>query len=93
MTETRSERARLVAERARGACEYCGSLVLYSTQSFSIEHIVPLHKGGSSELENLAFSCQGCNGHKYTNRVGLINLRGLLYAAGQHPRPEPSETD
>ena len=66
MTETRSERVRLVAERARGACEYCGSLVLYSTQSFSIEHIVPLHKGGSSDFENLAFSCQGCNGHKYT---------------------------
>ena len=143
MTETRSERVRLVAERARGACEYCRSLVLYSTQSFSIEHIVPLYKGGSSDLENLAFSCQGCNGHKYTkteardpatgllvplfhprlqrwrenfvwsndfteilgvtptgratvealhlNRVGLVNLRGLLYAAGVHPRPEASE--
>jgi len=137
MPETRNVRGRLVAERARGVCEYCRSQARFATHSFSIEHVVPLHAGGSDELENLALACQGCNNHKYTkttardlvsgalvplfnprlqlwrdhflwsadftqilgttpigratvealhlNRLGLLNLRELLYAAGKHP--------
>ncbi|MBD1845687.1 HNH endonuclease [Cyanobacteria bacterium FACHB-63] len=113
----------------------------FATQSFSVEHILPRAKGGLSELENLALSCQGCNNHKSTkiegfdpvakqtvslfrprvqqwrdhfawnedytivigttstgratvnelnlNRLGLINLRRVLFASGEHP---PSDT-
>jgi hypothetical protein len=32
--------------------------------TFHIEHIVPESRGGSSELENLAFCCPSCNLHK-----------------------------
>ncbi|MEM1254967.1 MAG: HNH endonuclease [Cyanobacteria bacterium P01_H01_bin.21] len=55
----------IVAERARRCCEYCRAQERYSPDSFSVEHIVPLSKGGSCESSNLAFACQGCNNRKY----------------------------
>ena len=57
---------RLVATRALDYCEYCHSQARYSIQSFSIEHMIPKEKGGETTLDNLALSCQGCNGHKHT---------------------------
>jgi hypothetical protein len=67
---------RQVAERARGCCEYCRSQVLYSMDSFSVEHILPASEGGASVPENLAFSCQGCNSHKYRKTQGRDPLTG-----------------
>jgi hypothetical protein len=131
------EQRAVVVERARGCCEYCWSQARFATQSFSVEHIVPRSKGGTTSLENLALSCQGCNNHKYShveardpisgqtvplyhprqqrwldhfawnddytliigispigratvaalrlNREGVVNLRRVLYALGEHP--------
>lgn len=59
------DRQRAVIERAESRCEYCQSLADYTTESFAVEHVMPRSRGGSSELDNLAFSCSGCNGHKY----------------------------
>lgn len=56
---------RAVVERAQGRCEYCQSRADYTTESFAVEHIIPESRGGTSTLENLAFSCSGCNGHKH----------------------------
>lgn len=135
-----NETRRLVEARARGCCEYCRSQLRYAMQPFSIEHIVPVARGGGGTEENLALSCQGCNNHKFTkinareptsgiivplhhprrdrwrdhfawnhdatliigltpsgratvealqlNRPGLVALRRLLYAAGEHPPAE-----
>lgn len=55
-----------VIERANRLCEYCRSSMDYSTQPFVIDHIIPIAESGQTNLENLAFSCGGCNGHKYT---------------------------
>jgi hypothetical protein len=127
----------LVAERARGCCEYCCSQARFATQTFSVEHVQPRNRGGATVEDNLALSCQGCNNHKYNktegvdpvsgasvalfhprsdrwdahfawshdttqllgltpkgratvaalrlNREGVVNLRRVLYAAGEHP--------
>ncbi len=61
-----AEQKRIVGARADGCCEYCKSQARIATQSFSIEHILPKHRGGETEIENLAFSCQGCNNSKFT---------------------------
>jgi hypothetical protein len=55
---------RLVAARAGFRCEYCLTPAGIVPSPFSSEHILPRSKGGEATLENLAFSCQGCNGHK-----------------------------
>ncbi|MGQ9627694.1 MAG: HNH endonuclease [Anaerolineae bacterium] len=133
---------RILAERARGCCEYCRSQARFAIQPFSVEHVIPHSQGGETSLDNLALACQGCNNHKYNkieardpvtgdvvplfhprrqqwrdhfvwnedftliigltptgratvealqlNREGLVNLRRILYAMGEHP---PAETD
>ena len=80
-----TEHKRAVKERARGCCEYCFSQEAFSPQPFAVEHILPRSKGGPTTLENLAWACQGCNGHKHTKTEGVdpVNLgRVPLY----HPR-------
>lgn len=57
----------LVRDRAGDCCEYCRAQGKFSHDSFSIEHIIPVSKGGAAEdPENLAWSCLGCNNFKYT---------------------------
>ncbi|HYE75592.1 MAG TPA: HNH endonuclease signature motif containing protein [Blastocatellia bacterium] len=77
-----SDLRQLVRTRAKGVCEYCRSQEYFSPQPFSIEHIKPRALGGQSIAENLAFSCQGCNGHKYIKEQAIDPLTGntvLLY--------------
>lgn len=59
-----------VASRAHWCCEYCLSPVDYSSDPFAIEHVMPIVKGGKSDLMNLAFSCLGCNNFKFTATQG-----------------------
>lgn len=54
-----------IVERAKGRCEYCQSRSDYATQTFSVEHIIPVSKNGLTDLHNLALACPGCNGYKY----------------------------
>ncbi len=57
---------KVIAERASWCCEYCRSQAHFSPDPFSIEHIFPRSCGGTHELSNMAFSCQGCNNFKHT---------------------------
>jgi hypothetical protein len=56
-----SEVARLVESRAGGRCEYCAMHQVLQGATFHIEHLMPTSRGGSSEPDNLAWSCPGCN--------------------------------
>lgn len=53
-----------VIKRASGRCEYCQSWAHNAIHTFPIDHILPMDKGGLTELQNLAYSCGGCNGFK-----------------------------
>jgi 5-methylcytosine-specific restriction endonuclease McrA len=55
---------RKVEERANKLCEYCLSPLDFSPDPFSVEHILPIAKGGTNDFKNLALACQGCIGHK-----------------------------
>lgn len=74
-----------VFERANGCCEYCRCLASFSNQPFVIEHILPRNKGGDNSLSNLALSCSGCNGYKYT-KTHAIDPLTLVLAPLYHPR-------
>lgn len=76
-----------VKQRARGCCEYCWSQEEYSPDTFSVEHIIPLAKGGSNEANNLANSCQGCNNHKFVSVEAIDPLTGEM-ASLYHPRQQ-----
>lgn len=79
-----------VYERAKGCCEYCQILMTYVPDPYVLEHIIPLSKGGSDELGNLALSCHGCNNTKYNKTEGIDAITGKstpLY----HPRNDKWE--
>jgi len=54
-------------EQQEGFCYYCGKL-LYSSfdRRIHIEHKVPIFRGGSNNIENIALSCARCNHKKGT---------------------------
>ena len=74
-----------VIRRAYGCCEYCLSQELYSPDPFSVEHIIPLARGGTHDLENLAWACQGCNSRKYVSILALDPVTGETVPL-YHPR-------
>ena len=75
----------LVRQRAGERCEYCRSPEDFSPDTFSIEHIYPRALGGTSEEDNLAFSCQGCNGVKGV-RVEAFDAATSAFVPLFHPR-------
>ena len=71
--------------RAGERCGYCRSPEDFSPDTFSIEHITPRALGGSGEADNLAFSCQGCNGVKSV-RVEAFDAATSAFVPLFHPR-------
>jgi 5-methylcytosine-specific restriction endonuclease McrA len=55
-------RVRMLVRASGGHCRYCGILV--PRDSITIDHIVPLSKGGLDVAENLALACERCNREK-----------------------------
>ena len=83
---TKEQREQVVT-RAKACCEYCLSQLRFSTDSFSVDHIVPHSVGGTTTLDNLALSCQGCNNHKYNKTTALDPVTGRTVAL-YHPRQQ-----
>lgn len=77
----------VVAERAKGCCEYCRSQARFATQSFAVDHIHPISLGGQSEPENLALACPGCNSHK-SNRLEVTDPVTRQQVALYNPRQQ-----
>lgn len=55
--------------------------------TFSIDHILPLSKGGSNQVDNLALSCQGCNSCKAT-RTEVIDPQTQQISPLYNPRTD-----
>jgi 5-methylcytosine-specific restriction enzyme A len=47
---------------AKGKCQYCGRAVLPG--ELTMDHIVPLIRGGKSTKGNIVACCKTCNNHK-----------------------------
>ena len=71
---------REVFARDGHTCQYCGT----SSRDLTIDHIVPRHRGGSHEWENLVAACRVCN-HRKGSR--------LPYEASMYPRNVPKRPD
>jgi hypothetical protein len=87
MAKVTAGERKFVIERAQGCCEYCWSQLSFSPSPFAVEHIIPSIKNGTNDLDNLAFSCSGCNGHKYDRIDAYDSLSGELVPL-YHPRQQ-----
>ncbi len=52
--------------RDNGRCVYCGQKI--SLASFTIDHVIPRSKGGTTEWNNLVTACMACNNKKGNKR-------------------------
>ncbi len=67
-----------IRERGHARCEYCRILDQYASNSFQIDHIIPIKRhGGSDGLHNMAWACPHCNRAKETD-VGGYDEVGVL---------------
>ncbi len=53
-----------VRQRAKFLCEYCHTSERWQYVPFTVDHVIPVAKGGRTELENLALACFHCNRRK-----------------------------
>ncbi len=58
-----------VFERDNYTCQYCGKI----GGKLEPDHIIPISKGGTSELNNLATTCQKCNRQKKDKTLDEFN--------------------
>jgi 5-methylcytosine-specific restriction enzyme A len=47
---------------AAGTCHYCGKTV--GPDALTMDHIIPLSRGGTSERFNIVAACKDCNNRK-----------------------------
>ena len=71
--------------RAQRRCEYCLTPTSCSSSPFAVDHILPLARGGTDVMENLALSCFGCNGPKSAFTEAIDPETGTLVRL-YHPR-------
>ena len=76
---------KIVAERAKHCCEYCLISQEDSFFTFEVDHIISLKHGGSSNPENLAYSCLFCNRSKGSD-IGSVLLPQMAFLRLYNPR-------
>ena len=75
----------MLRQRAQYLCKYCHTQEKWQYVPFTVDHIVPIHLGEKSDIENLALACFHCNRHKSARitafgpltevKTGLFNPR------------------
>ena len=50
---------RRIYDRQNGLCAYCGQH--RNIKYMTVDHIIPLSKGGTDEIDNLQCTCKKCN--------------------------------
>ena len=66
--------------RSGGRCHYCG--VTLSVATMTLDHVVPVNRGGTTCLDNLVASCAPCNQEK-----GGLSLAEFMVSRGGAPFP------
>lgn len=60
-----SEDLLTIRQRAAYQCEYCTVTEIDSGGELTVDHFLPVSKGGKNDLENLVYACSRCNLYKH----------------------------
>jgi 5-methylcytosine-specific restriction endonuclease McrA len=60
--------------RQRERCFWCGKRL---TESFHVDHVVPISRGGSNNPANLVISCPSCNWQKSAKHP--MDFAGIMF--------------
>jgi len=75
-------------KRDKFTCQYCG--ITGAEAELEIDHIIPVSKGGSHHISNLATSCRKCNQQKSDNpATTVIAQRASKASLGLHNMNHP----
>jgi len=66
-----------VMDKTNSCCWYCG--IKLRPKIVTIDHIIPISKGGKSEIDNLVASCKNCNFEKGSLTVEMYRLQLAIY--------------
>jgi 5-methylcytosine-specific restriction endonuclease McrA len=64
---------REVFTRDRHVCQYCGQ----STRDLTLDHVVPKHRGGRHDWDNLVAACRVCNHRKGAKTLSEARMKLL----------------
>lgn len=69
-----------VRQRANHLCEYCHASEQWQYVRFTVDHCIPLNRGGTDKLDNLALACFHCNRRKWMHVTGIDPESGIEVA-------------
>ena len=56
-----------IYDKCKGHCAYCGCELEY--RDMQVDHVIPLRRGGSDDVDNMLPACRSCNHYKATLTV------------------------
>ena len=59
----------------KGICYHCGKKS--ARENLTMDHLIPLSRGGRSTKKNIVVSCKECNSHKKNLTVAELRLNSL----------------
>ena len=76
-----------VRQRAKLLCEYCHASEQWQYVSFTVDHVIPLTKGGANSIDNLALACFHCNLQK-SDKIVAFDEQSLSEIPLFNPRTD-----
>jgi len=65
-----------ICQRARYLCEYCHASEQWQYVRFTVDHVIPLARGGTDTSDNLAWACFHCNRRKSDRLTAVDPISG-----------------
>ena len=73
--------------RDQNRCQYCGKK--FSSSELSLDHVVPISRGGKSTWENVVCACLPCNVRKGNKLLSECEMRLRRHARAPEVAPAP----
>jgi 5-methylcytosine-specific restriction endonuclease McrA len=77
VTITNAERLAQLAKRHGAICHYCRQAVMMPGEQSrgrfraTVDHVIPLGKGGADDMHNMVIACRPCNKGKANLELGV----------------------